>query len=222
MGALLTKMYARWLVAVDTRPPKCPDLIDFRAPKTLAQPMNDTYPNTLSAHAPNGAVFVSQPPVWQVGGLMRALADAVSARFNPVRVQGEVSGFARAASGHCYFTLKDADAQVRCALFRRAASGVAVLPRDGDRVVVFGNSLFAIDGNFDVYGNGDFFMNSIDWAAQQENLLNLTTRPRTERIFTAPQSAWQFLLLVLIIVVIIPGMIVFFGISTWISRRRRG
>ena len=80
----------------------------------------------------------------------------------------------------------------------------------------------AIDGNFDVYGNGDFFMNSIDWAAQQENLLNLTTRPRTERIFTAPQSAWQFLLLVLIIVVIIPGMIVFFGISTWISRRRRG
>ena len=90
------------------------------------------------------------------------------------------------------------------------------------RVVVFGNSLFAIDGNFDVYGNGDFFMNSIDWAAEQENLLNLTTRPRTERIFTAPQSALQFLLLVLIIVIVIPGVVVFFGISAWLSRRRRG
>lgn len=183
MGALLTKMYARWLVAVDTRPPKCPDLIDFRAPKTLAQPMNDTYPNTLSAHAPNGAVFVSQPPVWQVGGLMRALADAVSARFNPVRVQGEVSGFARAASGHCYFTLKDADAQVRCALFRRAASGVAVLPRDGDRVEV--------GGKLDIYGpRGDLqlIVDTLAPAGQGvlfERFMRLKAQLASEGLFDA-------------------------------------
>jgi len=90
------------------------------------------------------------------------------------------------------------------------------------RVVVFGNSLFAIDGNFDVYGNGNFFINSVDWAAEQEDLLNLTTRPRTERIFTPPVETWRFLLLVLVIVIIIPGMVVFFGISTWLSRRKRG
>ena len=48
-----------------------------------------------------------QGPLWSVAALLRALADTVQARFNPVRVQGEVSGFARAASGHCYFTLKD-------------------------------------------------------------------------------------------------------------------
>ena len=90
------------------------------------------------------------------------------------------------------------------------------------RVVVFGNSLFAIDGNFDVYGNGNFFMNSVDWAAEQEEILNLTTRPRTERTFTPPTETWRFLVLVLVIVIIIPGMVVFFGISAWIARRRRG
>lgn len=90
------------------------------------------------------------------------------------------------------------------------------------RVVVFGNSLFAIDSNFDVYGNGNFFINSVDWAAEQEDLLNLTTRPRTERIFNPPTETWRFLLLVLVMVVVIPGMVVFFGISTWFSRRKRG
>lgn len=90
------------------------------------------------------------------------------------------------------------------------------------RVVVFGNSLFAIDGNFDVYGNGNFFVNSVDWAAEQEDLLNLTTRQRTERIFTPPVETWRFLILVLVIVIIIPGMVVFFGVSAWLTRRKRG
>ncbi len=90
------------------------------------------------------------------------------------------------------------------------------------RVVVVGNSLFAIDGNFDVYGNGNFFVNSVDWAAEQEDLLNLSTRPSTARVFTPPTETWRFLLLVLVMVIVIPGMVVFFGISTWLSRRRRG
>ncbi|MFN7197916.1 MAG: exodeoxyribonuclease VII large subunit, partial [Hylemonella sp.] len=59
--------------------------------------------------------------VWAVGALVRAVADALEARFNPVAVRGEISGFARAASGHCYFALKDDAGQLRCAMFRRAA-----------------------------------------------------------------------------------------------------
>jgi exodeoxyribonuclease VII large subunit len=38
--------------------------------------------------------------IWQVGALCRAVADALDARFNPVTVRGEISGFSRAASGH--------------------------------------------------------------------------------------------------------------------------
>lgn len=80
----------------------------------------------------------SARPAWAVGALVRAVADALQARFNPVAVRGEVSGFARAASGHCYFTLKDSSGQLRCAMFRRAAGLLAFAPREGDQVEVRG------------------------------------------------------------------------------------
>jgi exodeoxyribonuclease VII large subunit len=80
----------------------------------------------------------STPRIWQVGALCRAVADALDARFNPVAVRGEVSGFSRAASGHCYFSLKDPQGQIRCAMFRRAASLLDFSPRDGDMVEVQG------------------------------------------------------------------------------------
>ena len=73
---------------------------------------------------------------WQVGALCHAISDALQARFNPVRVAGEISGFVRAASGHCYFTLKDNEGQLRCAMFKRAATGLQFVPRDGQRVEV--------------------------------------------------------------------------------------
>ena len=78
------------------------------------------------------------PRFWQVGALCRAIADSLDARFNPVAVRGEISGFSRASSGHCYFTLKDAQGQIRCAMFRRAASLLDFAPRDGEMVEVRG------------------------------------------------------------------------------------
>lgn len=81
---------------------------------------------------------IGAPRVWRVGALCRAIADALDARFNPVNVGGEISGFTRAASGHCYFSLKDEAGQIRCAMFRRAASLLDFHPRDGDRVEVRG------------------------------------------------------------------------------------
>ena len=75
---------------------------------------------------------------WQVGALCRAVADALEARFNPVTVQGEISGFTRAASGHCYFSLKDASAQIRCVMFKRASGLLDFLPRDGQLVELRG------------------------------------------------------------------------------------
>ena len=66
------------------------------------------------------------------------MADALDARFNPVTVVGEISGFSRASSGHCYFSLKDDAGQLRCAMFRRAAGLLDFAPRDGDQVEVRG------------------------------------------------------------------------------------
>ena len=76
--------------------------------------------------------------VWPVGSLLRAISDSLEARFNPVAVQGELSGFSRAASGHCYFSLKDEQGQVRCAMFRRAAAMLDFSPRDGQLVELRG------------------------------------------------------------------------------------
>jgi len=85
----------------------------------------------------------SLPPrqVWGVAALVQAAADALAARFSACTVQGELSAFLRAASGHCYFTLKDAEGApvlLKCAMFRRAASLLDFVPQDGQRVELRG------------------------------------------------------------------------------------
>ena len=80
----------------------------------------------------------SRMRVWPVGALLHAIADSLEAHFNPVTVKGELSGFSRAASGHCYFSLKDEQGQMRCAMFRRAAGMLNFLPGDGQLVEIRG------------------------------------------------------------------------------------
>lgn len=78
---------------------------------------------------------------WTVAALLLAVADALASRLGAVTVRGEVSGFTRAASGHCYFTLKDSDGQaalLRCAMFRRAATLLDFRPADGQQVELRG------------------------------------------------------------------------------------
>lgn len=53
-----------------------------------------------------------------------------------VWVEGEISNFSRPASGHWYFSLKDATAQVRCAMFRQANSKLGFKPENGERIIV--------------------------------------------------------------------------------------
>lgn len=78
---------------------------------------------------------------WGVAALLLATGDAIAARFGAVAVRGELSGFSRAGSGHCYFALKDIDgapALLRCAMFRRAATLLDFAPADGQQVEVRG------------------------------------------------------------------------------------
>ncbi|MEO5696415.1 MAG: exodeoxyribonuclease VII large subunit [Burkholderiaceae bacterium] len=79
--------------------------------------------------------------VRSVAELVHGIADTLAARFGACAVRGELSGFSRAASGHCYFNLKDADggsALLRCAMFRRSASLLAFAPADGQLVELRG------------------------------------------------------------------------------------
>ena len=79
--------------------------------------------------------------VWSVASLVQELAQTLLARFSMCAVRGEISGFSRAPSGHCYFNLKDADggnALLRCAMFRRAASLLDFTPADGQLIELRG------------------------------------------------------------------------------------
>lgn len=92
----------------------------------------------------------------------------------------------------------------------------------GGRVVVFGTSQFASDQIFDSgYANSDLFINSVDWAAQQENLANITPKQPVARIFQ-PASQLRIFMLMLIVALVMPGIFVALGITTWLQRRRQG
>ena len=121
--------------------------------------------------------------VWEVGALCHAIADALEARFNPVTVRGEISGFSRAASGHCYFSLKDASGQLRCAMFRRAAGLLAFSPRDGELVELRGRI-----GVYEPRGDLQLVVESMSRAGQGawfEQFLKLRARLEAEGLFDA-------------------------------------
>lgn len=119
--------------------------------------------------------------VWAVGALCRAVADALEARFNPVSVRGELTGFSRAASGHCYFSLKDAQGQIRCAMFRRSAGLLDFAPRDGELVEVNGRL-----GVYEPRGDLQLVVESMRRAGQGalfEQFLRLKAKLETEGLF---------------------------------------
>lgn len=89
------------------------------------------------------------------------------------------------------------------------------------RIVVIGNSTFAIDSNYDAYGNGDFLINSIDWAAKQDTLINLTPKTQTTQVVVPPMKS-SVNLIFLGSVIAMPGIVILSGILVWIQRRRRG
>jgi exodeoxyribonuclease VII large subunit len=74
--------------------------------------------------------------VYQVSELVDILRTLIEDALPRVWVQGEISNFSRPASGHWYFTLKDGQAQLRCAMFRNANLHVRPPPKDGDLVLV--------------------------------------------------------------------------------------
>ena len=124
--------------------------------------------------------------VWAVADLCQAVADALDARFNPVSVRGEISGFARAASGHCYFTLKDVSGQIRCAMFKRAAGLLNFPLRDGDLVEVRGRL-----GVYPQRGDLQLVVESMRQAgagALFEEFLRLKAKLQDEGLFDAQRK----------------------------------
>ena len=77
-------------------------------------------------------------PALSVSELSGALKRTIENAFGQVRVRGEISGFKRHASGHCYFTLKDENACIDAVIWRTSTSGLAFRPEDGAEVIATG------------------------------------------------------------------------------------
>jgi len=130
-------------------------------------------------NAPNGA------RIWDVALLVQAIGEALQTCFGAVAVRGELAGFTRAASGHCYFHLRAADgsAGLRCAMFRRAASVLDFSPRDGQAVELRGKlAVYEPRGELQLIVEA---MRPAGEGALMEQFLRLKARLDAEGLFDA-------------------------------------
>ena len=90
--------------------------------------------------------------IWSVSDLTARIRDLLAGDFSGIFVEGEVSNAHAAQSGHLYFTLKDARAQIRCVCFRTQLMRVKFRPEDGLHVTVRGSvSVYEQRGEYQIY-----------------------------------------------------------------------
>ena len=140
-----------------------------------------------------------------VSDLNAAVRRQLENRFPPLWVEGEIAQLTAASSGHIYFTLKDAGAQVRCALFRTRAARLAWQPRQGDKVRARAQvTLYEARGEFQLTvdtlvkgGLGTLYERFVQLKAEleaagyfdPERKQALPAFPQTIGIITSPQAA---------------------------------
>ena len=161
--------------------------------------MLNNAPLTTGADTPMDA------PILTVSDLNAAVRNQLEARFPPLWVEGEIAQLTLASSGHIYFTLKDAGAQVRCALFRTRAARLAWQPRQGDKVRARAQvTLYEARGEFQLTvealvkgGLGTLYERFLQLKGELEaaGLFDPARKrplpgfPRTIGIITSPQAA---------------------------------
>ena len=147
----------------------------------------------------------SKPLIISVAELNRRGRELIEAGLPLLWVAGEVSNFVRAASGHCYFSLKDATAQVRCVYFRHKAALIDWKPENGMQVEVRAlPTLYEARGEFQLTvenmrrsGQGALFeaFERLKRKLEQEGLFDVSRRkpvpefPRSVGVVTSPKAA---------------------------------
>jgi exodeoxyribonuclease VII large subunit len=142
--------------------------------------------------------------VAQLTTTIRALLESEPG-LQDVWVQGEISNFRRATSGHLYFTLKDSGAALRCVMWKSSAVHLRTPPRDGDSVMLHGRiSLYDASGDLQFYadrlrpvGIGDLYARFEQLKAQltAEGIFDAARKrrlpafPRAIGIVTSPDAA---------------------------------
>ncbi len=118
-----------------------------------------------------------------VSELNRQVRGLLESSFLLINVEGEISNFVRPSSGHWYFTLKDEQAQVRCAMFRNRNQYLKYQPKNGDRVILRAKvSLYEGRGDYQLIGE---FLEESGTGTLQQAFEQLKTRLQHEGLFSA-------------------------------------
>lgn len=163
-------------------------------------------PRRTSGEPQPAVTGLPAPRVWSVREVNLAAQRLLEQSLPRMWVSGEVANFGRHRSGHCYFTLKDRAAQIRCALFAREADRLPMLPRDGMTVQVFGYlTVYGVRGTYQLVASKvEAQSEGGMWKLAFERLKNrldaegltstarkrpLPAFPRTVGVVTSPGSA---------------------------------
>ena len=142
--------------------------------------------------------------VTEINNYIKSLLDG-EATLRNVQIVGEVSNFKRYPSGHCYFTLKDSGAVLKCVMFRGKAMSMKFEPQNGDTVLAIGRiTVYERDGVYQLYtdmllpqGVGDLMVayEKLKAKLEAEGLFAserkqaLPVNPKTVGIITSPVGA---------------------------------
>ena len=127
---------------------------------------------------PNAPLTVSQ--------LNRQVKQLLETQYPAVPVQGEISTLSRPASGHLYFTLKDQNAQIRCAMFKGSMSKSRYIPKQGDEVLAYGRlSLYEGRGDYQLIVST---MQPVGEGALQAAFFKMKERLSAEGLFDENQK----------------------------------
>ena len=92
---------------------------------------------------------MTEPRVWSVTQVNRAVRVLLEDTIESLWISGEVANWTRARSGHCYFTLKDEQAQLRCVMFKTGAASLPADPEEGTTVRALGGlTLYEARGEY--------------------------------------------------------------------------
>ena len=141
-------------------------------------------------HEPQLYLIFDEPTntrrIWPVRELVTHVRELVEQKYGDVWVEGEISNFRPAPSGHLYFTLKDADAQLPIVLFRRQAILLRFRPEDGLHVLVRGRvSVYEQRGQMQVVAET---MEPVGAGSLQLAFEQLKARLKAEGLFEAERK----------------------------------
>lgn len=147
----------------------------------------------------------SQVPLLTVSQLTQIIKDTLQESFYGLTIEGEVSGFKIAPTGHWYFSLKDENAVISANLWKNTAIGMDFIPKDGQKVIVTGYlSVYAPRGTYSIVctsmrlsGQGEI-LEKLEMRKKyyqnlgyfdQDKKKKIPTRPQRVAVITSPTGA---------------------------------